>query len=171
MIRVGEIGILRAPEPSDLEWVFEIENDPGLWHLSASKEPLNKGVVMQYLAAQPGSLLRDGQLRFILDDRGRLKGAFDLFDYDHVAKKAGLGVYVDASCRREGVALQTLQALEEYAFSILGIRNLYAHVPQDNEASRALFVSAGYREVGVLTDWVWHDGQYVDACLFQKIKV
>ena len=53
MIQVGDIGVLRALEPSDLDWLYTIENDASLWHLGISKEPWSKAVLASYIDAQP----------------------------------------------------------------------------------------------------------------------
>ena len=40
-----------------------------------------------------------------------------------------------------------------------------------NEPSLRLFESRGFREVGVLMHWIWWEGEYVDAKIFQKIII
>jgi diamine N-acetyltransferase len=171
MIAVGNIGFLRAPEPSDLNWLFELENDQSLWYLGHSKEPLSKDVLTQYIAQQPGNLFRDGQLRLILEHNAIPVGAVDLFDYDPIARRAGLGIAIDNEFRGRGWAIAALDSFEKYAFGTLGLHSLYAHVPLDNEASLALFEGSGFTGIGDLKDWVWKEGNFVDARLFQKIKL
>ena len=73
MIKVEGIGYLRAPEISDLNALYTLENSPDLWYLGYSKEPWSKAVLQRYLVNQPGSLVRDGQLRLILDHDGELR--------------------------------------------------------------------------------------------------
>ena len=78
MIKVTDNGFLRAPEPEDLQWLHGIENDASLWYLGISKEPWSKKVLADYLAAQPGNLQRDGQLRLLFVFNGTTAGAIDL---------------------------------------------------------------------------------------------
>jgi diamine N-acetyltransferase len=92
MIQVGDIGVLRALEPSDLDWLYTIENDASLWHLGISKEPWSKAVLSSYIDAQPGNLLRDGQLRLVFEVDGAAVGAVDVYDYDAIARKGGIGI-------------------------------------------------------------------------------
>ena len=61
--------------------------------------------------------------------------------------------------------------MEHYAYNTLHVENLYAHVPMINEPSLRLFESRGFREVGVLMHWIWWEGEYVDAKIFQKIII
>lgn len=169
MIAVTDNGYLRAPEPEDLQWLYGIENDASLWYLGLSKEPWSKMVLAQYLAEQPGNLQRDSQLRLIYTHNGQTAGAVDLFDYDPIARKAGIGIVLSAEFRGKGLATMVLKALESYCFKTLGLHSLYAHVPMNNDASIQLFKQSGYRAVGILEDWVWFDGTHQNAQLFQKL--
>ena len=169
MIKVTENGFLRAPEPEDLQWLYGIENDASLWYLGISKEPWSKKVLADYLATQPGNLQRDGQLRLLFIYNGQTAGAVDLFDYDPVARKAGIGIVLSAAYRGKGLGKRVLRAFEAYCFKTLGLHSLYAHVATNNDASTQLFEQSGYRAVGMLEDWVWFDGTHQNAQLFQKI--
>lgn len=170
MIAVGDQAWLRALEAEDLAWVHAMENDAAIWHLGIAKEPLNKHVLHQYLANQPGTLHRDGQLRLALEVEGKLAGALDLFDFDASARRGGIGIYIDAEHRGQGWSAKALAAFENYLFGTLGLNSVFAHVPADNPASLALFRGAGYTHIGTLEQWVLHGGQFVAAELFQKIK-
>ena len=169
MIEVAENGYLRAPEPEDLQWLYGIENDASLWYLGISKEPWSKKVLADYLASQPGNLQRDGQLRLLFIFNGETAGAIDLFDYDPVARKAGVGIVISEAFRGKGLGKMVLKAFESYCFRTLGLHSLYAHVPSNNDASLQLFEQCGYRMVGILEDWVWFNGAHQNAQLFQKL--
>jgi diamine N-acetyltransferase len=169
MIPVTNNGYLRAPEPEDLSWLYRIENDATLWYLGISKEPWSKAVLADYLAAQPGNLQRDGQLRLLFVYEGVTVGAVDLFDYDATARKAGIGIVLSDEYRGKGLGKMMLQAFESYCFNTLALHSLYAHAPINNEASMLLFEQSGYRKVGTLEDWVWSNGAHYNAQLFQKL--
>lgn len=169
MITVNDLGYLRAPEPEDLQWLYGVENDATLWYLGISKEPWSKAVLADYLAAQPGNLQRDGQLRLLFVYNGETAGAVDLFDYDPVARKAGIGIVLSQAFRGKGLGKMVLQAFESYCFKTLGLHSVYAHAPANNEASIQLFEQSGYRTVGILEDWVWLNGAHHNAQLFQKL--
>ena len=169
MIEVTDNGYLRAPEPEDLQWLYGIENDASLWYLGISKEPWSKKVLADYLASQPGNLQRDGQLRLLFVFNGETAGAIDLFDYDPVARKAGVGIVISEAFRGKGLGKKVLKAFESYCFRTLGLHSLYAHVPSNNDASLQLFEQCGYRMVGILEDWVWFNGAHQNAQLFQKL--
>ena len=169
MIQVGDIGVLRALEPSDLDWLYTIENDASLWHLGISKEPWSKAVLASYIDAQPGNLLRDGQLRLVFEVDGAAVGAVDIYDYDAITRKGGIGIVLSPEARGKGLAKSALEAFQKYLFGTLGMQMLYAVVPQSNPASQALFESLQFEQSGRLKHWIIKDGQFEDAHLYQLI--
>lgn len=171
MIPVPDIGLLRAPERSDLDWLHDLENNSNLWYLGFSKEPFNTEVLKNYLDQQPGSLLRDGQLRLILSHEGQPVGALDLYDYDPFARKAGVGIVLDAAHHGKGWSKAALTAFESYVFGTLGLRSVYAMIPSQNAPSIGLFEGLGYQKIGELKDWVLHHGAFESAVLYQKVYV
>lgn len=170
MIPVKDLGVLRAPEESDLKWLMHIENDSSIWYVSATKEPYSMLNLRQYLTRHE-NLVAHGQLRLILDVDGDPVGAVDLFDYDPFTKRAGVGIMIEEKHRGKGWSKLALETMEHYAYNTLHVENLYAHVPMINEPSLRLFESRGFREVGVLMHWIWWKGEYVDAKIFQKIII
>ncbi len=169
MIKVGDIGVLRALEPSDLNWLYRLENDNTLWHLGISKEPWSKDVLSRYIESQPGNLMRDGQLRLVLEVDGAPVGALDIYDYDAVARKGGIGIVLNAELRGKGLATRALKAFMSYLFGTLGIQMLYAVVPETNAPSKALFESLGFEQSGTLKHWLLKDGQFENAHLYQYL--
>lgn len=169
MIKVGDIGVLRALEPSDLDWLYTLENDTTLWHLGISKEPWSKDVLSRYIASQPGNLMRDGQLRLVLEVDGAPVGALDIYDYDAIARKGGVGIVIDTKYRGNGLAKNALEAFMTYLFGTLGMQMLYAVVPRSNTASRSLFESLNFEQSGTLKHWLLKNGQFENAYLYQFI--
>lgn len=169
MIRVGDIGVLRALEPSDLNWLYTLENDTTLWHLGISKEPWSKEVLFRYIESQPGNLMRDGQLRLVLEVSGKPVGALDIYDYDAIARKGGVGIVLNAELRGQGIATAALDAFMHYLFGTLGMQMLYAVVPASNTPSKALFESLGFEQSGTLKHWLLKEGQFENAHLFQYL--
>ena len=169
MIKVGDIGILRALEPSDLNWLYGLENDASLWHLGISKEPWSRDVLLKYIDSQPGNLMRDGQLRLVLEVDGAPVGALDLYDYDAIARKGGLGIVLNVEHRGQGVATAALRSFMNYLFGTLGMQMLYAVVPESNTPSKTLFETLDFQPSGTLKHWTFNDGQFENAILYQYL--
>ena len=79
---------LRALEPSDVDFLFEWENDEKLWHLSNTIAPFSRFVLEQYILNSHQDIFTNKQLRLMIDlkngDNNYPIGSIDLFDFDPV---------------------------------------------------------------------------------------
>lgn len=162
---------LRAMEPEDLEFLYKLENDPAIWEISGTVAPYSKHVLRQYLENAHRDIYDVKQLRLAICLRNdNIIGLIDLFDFDPKNRRAGLGIVVlEAAERNKGVGAESIALLMDYAFSSLDLRQLFANVGSDNEASIHLFKKLGFTEVGVKKDWIFSNGKYKNEVLFQKI--
>lgn len=151
MMLRGHICSLRAVEPQDLELLCRWENDPSLWTVSGTIEPFSHYSIEQFIQEQQAGIYRCGQLRLMIDDTaGETIGAIDLFDFEPQHERAGVGILVyDPAQRGKGYGAEALALLEEYARTVLRLRQLWCNVLADNVPSLTLFERAGFRRVGV----------------------
>ncbi|MCQ5065761.1 GNAT family N-acetyltransferase, partial [Alistipes putredinis] len=63
MMLRGHICSLRAVEPQDLELLCRWENDPSLWTVSGTIEPISHYSIEQFIQEQQAGIYRCGQLR------------------------------------------------------------------------------------------------------------
>jgi diamine N-acetyltransferase len=165
---------LRAPEPSDVDFLYCWENNPSLWCVGSTKTPLSRYVLEKYLETAHQDLYEARQLRLIitLTDKPEVAvGAIDLFDFDPYDSKAGIGVLIaEEADRRHHYASDALTLLINYSFQLLGLHQLYCHVSANNTESLALFRKHGFQEVGILKDWIrWEQG-FINQHVFQLIN-
>lgn len=170
----GELIRLRAVEPEDAELIHTWENDPDVWAVSGTTEPFSHEQIRQFVERQlqGGDLFRTGQLRLMIEvaERSRTIGTLDLFEYDPLHGRAGLGILIyDAEQRGRGYAADAVETLCRYAREGLRMHQLWCNVGADNAASLGLFRKLGFREVGTKRDWLWTPDGYRDEILFQKI--
>ena len=100
----------------------------------------------------------------------RTIGTLDLFEYDPLHGRAGLGILIyDRDDRCRGYAADAVERLCRYAREGLRMHQLWCNVGADNAASLGLFRKLGFREVGTKRDWLWTPEGYRDEILFQKI--
>ncbi len=147
---------LRALEPEDVDFLFDLENDPDLWAVSdVLPAPISRYALREYLRHAAASLAEVGQMRLIIsNEEARSVGTLDLFDYSALHQRAGVGITILRSERRRGYAQAALQHLLVYAQQALRLHQLYCTVAEDNRASIKLFEHAGFRHVGVRHDWL-----------------
>lgn len=168
----NELLYLRAPEPEDIDTMYQMENDPEYWDVSCFTVPYSRYVLKQYIEASQCDLFADKQLRLMLVRRtdNEVVGTIDLTDFVPMHGRAGVGIAVKREFRRDGFARQALEMLISYAFDFLHLRQLYAYISVSNDASRKLFISCGFQQSGVLKDWLRLKEGYEDACFMQCIN-
>lgn len=163
---------LRAPEPEDLDSLYRWENDTTIWENGASIVPFSRYAIKQYLIDYKHDIYVDKQLRLMvaLRETGDCIGTIDLYDFDPFHRRAGVGIFIDRVYRRRGYALQAISLLESYSFDFLNLRQLYAVIPEKNGNSVRLFSKAGYRQTGILEEWLSAGDTYCDALVLQKMN-
>ncbi|CAZ94079.1 GNAT family N-acetyltransferase [Zobellia galactanivorans] len=169
---VGEHVSLRALEPEDLDFLYELENNPEIWEISGTVTPYSKHVLKLYLDNAYRDIYDVKQLRLCICNQDDLAiGFIDLFDFDPKNGRAGVGIVVlDKGDRNKGIGSEALQLLCDYAFGTLALHQLYANVMEGNDASIHLFKKMGFKEVGLKKDWIFSEGGYKNEILFQKIN-
>lgn len=143
---------LRVPEPEDVDILCQWENDSANWAISQTIIPFSRKIMKDY-AGGVHDLMAQKQVRFMIVRRKEIVGSVDLFDYDPINSRAGIGILIDRSYRRQGIAGSVLQIIESYARDILFLRNLFANIQASSPDSIELFEKAGYRKSGVRKNW------------------
>lgn len=167
----GENIRLRALEDEDLNFLYTLENNTGVWEISGTTTPYSKNVLKLYLDNAHRDIYEVKQLRLcICDTSDDAIGLIDLFDFDPKNRRAGIGIILEAKNRNKGIGAEAIRLLTEYAFSALDLRQVYANVIQENTASLHLFEKMDFEKVGVKKDWIFSEGRYKDEILFQKLN-
>jgi len=172
---IGPNLLLRAPEPGDIDIIFRWENDTRIWHLGNTLAPYSRFAIEQFVLNTDNDIFASKQLRLMIDwhlsgTDNVTVGSIDLFDFDPFHKRAGIGILIDESYRRQGFALEALNLLIDYGFKTLNIHQLYCNIEQDNEESIRLFTKAGFKACGVKNEWLFREGQWKDEMMFQLIN-
>ncbi|GHT18440.1 N-acetyltransferase [Bacteroidia bacterium] len=164
--------LLRALEPEDLDTLYRWENDTELWCVGSTLTPYSKFTLREYLAKQQQhDIFQTNQLRLMIIEKQSATpvGTIDLFDFDPLNGRAGIGILVDKPFRGRGLAMQSLQLMGDYAFEILHLQQIYAHVPLTNQPSLRLLQKAGYEQSGVLKNWLKTPSGYADVAVMQRL--
>lgn len=168
----GEHIYLRALEPEDLDFIYNVENNESIWHLSQTQTPYSRFLIKQYLENAHQDIYEAKQFRLVISDyNNKTLGLIDLFDFDFKNKRAGIGIVItDLENRKKGFGNAALQLLVNYSFLKLDLHQLYCNISEDNLASLKLFESIGFKRVGLKKDWNFTNEGYKNQYLLQLIK-
>lgn len=163
---------LRAIEPEDLEFLFEIENNEAIWEVSHTQVPFSKYVLKQYLENAHLDIFETKQLRLLIEEKNTKNrmGMVDLFDFNPQHRRAGIGILVHPKFQKKGVASIALEMIIRYAFSQLNLHQLYANIITNNKQSISLFKKNNFVMVGEKKDWILSNGAFKNEFLFQLIN-
>ncbi|MBQ5774435.1 MAG: GNAT family N-acetyltransferase [Paludibacteraceae bacterium] len=145
---------LRKIEPTDLPFLYLWENETDVWKDGDTHNPLSQQDLRNYIASTTGDIYQDGQLRLIIESETKdTLGCIDLYNLDIRNRKAGIGIYIAQHARKQGYGTLALQQLQEYAFTFLNLRTLYAFAHVQNTPCNQLFQSAQFQAVATLPYW------------------
>jgi diamine N-acetyltransferase len=165
--------ILRAPEPEDIDLLYNWENDTSMWQLSNTLTPFSRYTLKKYIESSSGSIYEDGQLRLMitLESTSKTVGAIDLFDFDPFNQRAGIGILIaDKNERRKGYARVAIEAMIDYSFNRLKLHQLYCNILADNLKSINLFQGLGFTISGKKEEWIRSEDKYLDEYILQLIN-
>ncbi|MGI6046514.1 MAG: GNAT family N-acetyltransferase [Petrimonas sp.] len=163
---------LRPLEPEDLEFFYKWENDTTLWKHGSTIVPFSRFALRQYIADSQLDIFQSRQLRMMIVEKESnvTVGTIDLYDFDALNSRAGVGILVDEDFQKRGYASQALSCMEDYAFGHLKLHQLYAFVPEGNLPSLLLFEKVGYQKTAVLKDWISVSKTFDDVIVMQKVN-
>jgi diamine N-acetyltransferase len=163
---------LRALEHKDLDFLFELENNTDVWEVSGTITPYSKNVLQLYLDNAHRDLFDVKQLRLVICDLNeKAVGLIDVFDFEPNHKRAGVGIIIlNKEQRNKGFGGEAVLILCNYLFNVLGLRQIYANILEENVASLHLFKKLGFVEIGVKEDWIRVKNTFKNEILLQKIN-
>ena len=172
----GNICRLRALEPEDLDVMYGWENDTNLWRVSGTVAPFSRHMLSRLVEEQQFDIYATRQMRLVIEAKdgdscqpGEAIGAVDIFEFDPLNRRAGVGIVVSPDFRQKGYAADALITLERYAKEVLQLHQLWSSVAEDNTACYGLMLKCGYKECGRRREWILSAEGALDEILLQRI--
>lgn len=162
---------LRAIEPTDLAFLYRIENDERFWTVSNTQKPFSKFLLQQYLDNAQQDIYQAKQLRLMVCEKHTENsvGMVDLFDFDPKHRRAGVGILIDPSFQNKGHASEAIKLITAFAFQHLDVHQVYANIGELNTRSITLFENQKFKKAGIKKDWIFSNGTYQDELFYQLI--
>ncbi|MEZ7902125.1 MAG: diamine N-acetyltransferase [Urechidicola sp.] len=168
----GQNIYLRTIEPNDAQLMLKWENNSENWAVSNTLVPFSEHLILQYVNSAQ-DIFETKQLRFIIcvTDTDKPIGTIDLFEYDPLNQRAGLGVLIDeVSERNKGYANEALKLMIRYSWDRLNLHGLFCNIFESNEHSIKLFQKNGFVQTGIKKDWALIKKNWENELFFQLIN-
>ena len=95
---------LKAVEPQDIDFILALENNANNWRLSETLFPYSRYDIENFVLNTEHDITVNKQIRLMIIEKTDLKpvGCIDLFDYNPVHRRAGIGIIVSEENRKNG---------------------------------------------------------------------
>lgn len=163
---------LRALEPADLAVLYTTENNTSVWKVSNTLTPYSKAILELYLETANQDIYTTKQLRLMICENSTHKaiGTIDLFDFDPMNVRVGVGVLIFEYFRKKGYASQAIELVKDYASKTLLLNQLFCNISASNKESVSLFEKCGFEKIGTKKQWnKISPNQFEDEWMYQLI--
>lgn len=168
---IGKHITLRSLEPTDLAFLYQIENNELFWNVSNTQKPYSKFLLQQYLENATQDIYEAKQLRLLIKkiETDEPVGLIDLFEFEPKHKRAGVGIVISDNFQNKGYAKEALTLLINYTKKHLDLHQLFANISEKNEKSIGLFETLGFVKIGLKKDWNYINGSFENELSYQLI--
>lgn len=169
---IGKKIKLRAVEPSDIDVLYVWENDVSTWHLSNTITPFSKFLLEEYIANAGLDIFSTKQYRLMIEilHSNKTIGCIDLFDFDPMNNRAGIGILISDEERNKGYASEALSIMIDYCFNTLMLKQIYCNILSGNESSLKLFQKYNFQIIGLKKNWIRRNDRWEDEYMLQLIN-
>ena len=159
--------VVRATEPSDMPAVTEVLNQPrAVW--GTLQTPL-----MSVAMREKRFDATDHNNRSLVAVvEGKVVGSIGLHrePWHRRIHTASIGMAVHDDYAGRGVGTALMAAVVDLADRWWNIRRLELNVYADNARAIALYERFGFEREGLLRDYAWRDGAYVDSLAMARLR-
>jgi diamine N-acetyltransferase len=172
MFLYGNKIFLRALEPSDVELLYQWENDPEIWKISQTLMPYSKYTLKQFVDSAQEDIFSVKQVRFMINilHTKQTVGILDIFDIDFFNSRAGVGILIDKKFRNQEIGTEAVRLASSYLFDTLYLHQIYCNIVNSNSISIKLFEKCGFTVVGIKKEWVKTQNGFEDVIMLQRIN-
>jgi RimJ/RimL family protein N-acetyltransferase len=168
--QVGDV-ILRRPEPSDLEALYQQKNDPeiagllGGFTTGYSRQDIKDWI--EYHRQQKDEVI----WAIVCRTDGTCLGHVGLYQIDFRVRSAEFAILIgDHTAWNQGIGTNCTKSVIEYGFGELNLNRIHLSVLSSNERAIRLYQKLGFREEGRLRQAQYKHGQYLDILIMALLR-
>tara|TARA_B110000971_G_C19913430_1_gene455635 strand:+ start:512 stop:1033 length:522 start_codon:yes stop_codon:yes gene_type:complete len=157
---------LRNPKDTDFNNLLDWENN--IKNTIYTDQPVfyTEDQIQNFLSSNH-DLILNKQIKLIIQNKDTALGCIDLFEYDMVNSRAGVGVFIDEKYRNQGVAFKAINLLKVMSSKQFLIAQLYANIVSTNLKSIKVFEKSGFIKNGVKKNWIRTENSFIDVFFYQ----
>jgi diamine N-acetyltransferase len=167
-VLTGERAALGPLKRDQLSMFARWINDPEVRRGLAYRGLVNEDAELKWYEemTEAGRAPRPGAVGFAVHDAtdGELVGVCGIEGIDHHFSRAELGIFLGRR-RGTGIGTDAVRLALDWAFNMLGLRNVMLEAYEFNEQARGAYERAGFRLIGRRRDAVVMLGQRWDSLL------
>lgn len=162
---------LEAPslDPSEVEFLGRLRSNPGLAHLLVNRATIS---CRWDLERWIRNKTRDSSKEYLFvvrlsSEDGSLKpiGFATYAIQDSFSGVAALGICIGTEYQGNGYGKKSLELMIQYLQNVFAIRKFVFHALSSNSPSRKVFLSLGFKEVGLMEKHFFSFGSYHDVVI------
>jgi RimJ/RimL family protein N-acetyltransferase len=167
----GKLVSLRALELSDLDAIEENWNG---WELRRTIGVPLPGSRRDWLeSATKADPWKDGELNLAIIEKttGEFLGTIGLRDIALPHQRAEFGISIhDPKNRSRGYGTDATLVMLWIGFHLIGLQSIYLDTFPDNEEAHRAYVKAGFKEVGLLRNTEFREGEFQDLLIMDILQ-
>lgn len=162
---VGRKVRLRALESADYPLLARWYNDPDVmqyWGHPGETVSVEEVIRREEAQRSPGS-----SRKYIIETRDAVPiGQIDYYDLDWRQRTASVSIMIaEPEYWGGGYGTDAMWTLLEYLFRQAGLHRVSLNVHASNPRAQRSYEKSGFRAEGVMRDWAYFNGQWVDGIL------
>jgi RimJ/RimL family protein N-acetyltransferase len=173
---VGERVILRVARAEDADAIAQgLVDDPTMGAMLGMEPDQENAEWLRSTFPEEGEGSEDGEKPkaywFAIADpeSGELIGEIGLVDISWRSKRAGLSILVLPGSRRARIGREAIELLVGWAQGELGLHRIEIRTLPENAAMQGLAEAAGFTREGVLRDYAFERGRFVDHVVYARL--
>jgi RimJ/RimL family protein N-acetyltransferase len=167
---LGKLVRLRALEQHDYGVLAEWLNDPDV--MVYWGRPGNTVSVEEVARQEQHNAARGNSRKYIIETLGgRPIGQIDYYDLDWQARSAWTSIMVgEREFWSGGYGTDAMRTLIAYLIDEMGLHRVALTVHRTNERAQKSYRKNGFVEEGVLRDWAFFGGQWIDGIIMAVLE-
>lgn len=159
---------LRAWNEGDVDQLQTLKNDIELQtQLMGVPKPNSKNKILNWLRMKDSD---EGLVFFVIcNHKSEALGYVQLSNIDRHNHHGYLGICIHKDYWGKGHARETLQLIEDYSATVLGLKKILLIVNSDNLRAINFYNKIGFRSVGILEGHQFINSHWVDVFLMEKL--